>query len=147
MRRWCHLTASWILIALGFAHLGGHVAGSRQAPANDTEAQLMGLMSTYQFELPGVKRSMLELQSGFSLAFAVLPVVLGVTGLVAASTGRDNVRLLRAMTITYLGGLAILLGISLRYWFLVPTSFIALAFLFYVFSLAKKGIRDTPPPV
>ena len=134
-------TGAWISIVTAFVHLAGHVAGP-QAPANDTEAKLTELMTTYGFALPGApRRTMMEFFDGFSLTFSLF---LGLTGILALAIARSRgavPELYRFTAIALAGSYGILLGVSLRYFFLAPSVCIGLAFVAFAVSLlpARAG--------
>ena len=121
----------WAAIASALVHLVGHVAGP-QAPVNDTERQLATLATSYQYALPfGAMRSLMDLLNGFSLMLALQLAMMGVAGLVVAKRAHQDGPLMRAVARTFAVGGAILVVLSLRYFFLVPSmslSVVALCF-------------------
>jgi len=80
-RRLFKTGAVWLVIA-GLVH--SISLFNRSAPANDTEKQLLGLMSSCRFDLLGTSRSMAELLHGFSVAFVLAIIGVGVLDLVLA---------------------------------------------------------------
>ena len=115
----------------------GHASGT-QPPANETERQLLELMATYRFPFPGgTSRSLLELQSGFSLAFALLLATIGGTGLVVQKRAATDPAIVLAVARVFALSAAILLVISLTHFFIIPTMCIALvAVSFAIASVA-----------
>lgn len=128
-------TGAWISIVTAFAHLAGHVAGP-QAPRNETEARLTELMTTYGFSLPGApRRTMMEFFDGFSLTFSLFLALTGILALAIARSRGAVPELWRFTAIALAGSYGILLGISLRYFFLAPTVCLGLSFLAFAVSL------------
>lgn len=111
-----------------------------RTPANDTERQLFELMTNYKFNLVGTMRSMSELMSGFSAAFGL--AVLGF-GLLDIAVWSERARLLKKVALANSLWLAAMLVVSLHYFFLVPTSFLALALVIFVFAWWKLPASET----
>jgi hypothetical protein len=111
-----------------------------RTPANDTERQLFELMTNYKFNLVGTMRSMSELLSGFSAAFGL--AVLGF-GLLDIAVWSERARLLKKVALANSLWLAAMLVVSLHYFFLVPTSFLALALVIFVFAWWKLPASET----
>ena len=86
-------------------HLAGHIAGP-PAATNDTERQLLEVMTTYRFQFPGgAERTMMQMMNGFSLILSVLFAGLGAMGLVVAKRGQHDAQLMYAAARTFtLGG-------------------------------------------
>lgn len=103
----------------------------KRAPANDTERQLLGLMSAYKFNLLGSMRSMNNLIRGFSISFGLAAIGMGVLDLLLA---RERAGLLKRVALFNTLWLAAMTAVSLRYFFAAPTLFLAAALL--VFALA-----------
>jgi hypothetical protein len=134
---------AWTSIVTALAHLAGHVAGP-QAPQNETEAKLTELMTGYGFDLPGAPhRTMMQLLDGFSLAFSLFLALTGVLALAIAKHRSVAPVLFRFTAVALAGGYGILLGFSLKYFFLVPTLCIGLAFLAFALSLAPERPEST----
>lgn len=127
---------AWTSIVTSLVHLAGHVAGP-QAPRNETEARLTELMTGYAFALPGAPhRTMMEFFDGFSLTFSLFLALTGILAL-AIDRSRGAVPELHRFTAVALAGTyGILLGVSLKYFFLAPTICLGLAFLAFALSLA-----------
>lgn len=127
---------AWTSIVTALAHLAGHVAGP-QAPRNETEAKLTELMTGYGFTLPGAPhRTMMELFDGFSLTFTVFLALTGILALAIARSRGAVPELFRFTAVALAGCYGILLGISVKYFFLAPTVCLAIAFLAFTVSLA-----------
>jgi hypothetical protein len=115
-------------------HMVGHVSGP-QAAANDTERQLLDLMTTYALALPGVEgRTMMDLMNGFSLIFSVMLALSAGLGLIVLRRSDDLPQLLataRALAAAY----GVMLAISLTHFFIIPT--ICLAAIALCFAMAS----------
>lgn len=133
---------AWTSIATSFAHLAGHVSGP-QAPANDTEAKLTELMTGYGFALPGAPhRTMMEFFNGFSLTFSLFLALTGILALAVARHRSVAPLLFRFTAVALAGSYGILLGLSVKYFFLVPTLCLGVAFLAFVVSLAPEPLES-----
>lgn len=134
---------AWTSIVTSLAHLAGHVAGP-SAPQNETEAKLTELMTGYGFALPGAShRTMMEFFDGFSLTFTLFLALTGVLALAVARSRGAVPELYRFTAVALAGSYGILLGLSLKYFFLAPTLCIGIAFLAFAISLAPG--RDSAP--
>ena len=122
-----------ICLLCALAHLVGHLAGP-EPPRNDTEKQLMELLTTYEFEVPGGRRTLWQFMDGFSWTFAVLFLLLGSLPLAALRLRPDDGPLLRFLAGLLAATCALMLVVSLRYFFVAPTSFIGLACLAFAAS-------------
>jgi hypothetical protein len=104
------------------------------APANDTEKQLLDLMTNYKFDLMGSMRSMSDLVRGFSIAFMLGAFVLGALDLLLS---RERTGLLKRVALTNAIWLAAMTAISVRHFFIVPTSFLAVTLLIFALAWLK----------
>jgi len=123
------------LLLFGLAHLMGHLSSKDAPPQNERERQLKELMYGYKSNLMGTMRSQGEITDGFSLAISVFTMGAGLMGLTLARS-RDA-RLLSSVAMVHCGWVGITLGVSLRYWFLAPTSFLAVSFLCFLISMVR----------
>lgn len=134
--RWFR-TGSFVLIATCFIHLIGHF--SAKTPANDTERQLLDLMTGYTMQPVGV--TMMSLHSGFSLFFALFFLMTGELNLWLSRAYKENEGELKKVAVVNIIGLGIGTGISLNYFFFAPTLCIVAAFVCFTvsfFSLASS---------
>jgi hypothetical protein len=131
-------TGAVLLIVIAAVHSLSLIR--ERTPANDTERQLFELMTNYKFNLVGTMRSMSELLSGFSAAFGL--AVLGF-GLLDIAVWSERARLLKKVALANSLWLAAMLVVSLHYFFLVPTSFLALALVIFVFAWWKLPASET----
>jgi hypothetical protein len=127
----------YLLIALGLVHLLGHYGLATSAGDNATERQLLGLMRSYEQDMgAGFVRSVMDLLLGFSLTFSILPVGMGMGGLVVLRYGGGARDLLRAFSTVYAGIYGIMTVVAFRYWFLAPLLFLAAAFACFFGAVA-----------
>ena len=110
-------------------------------PANDTEKQLLDLMSSYTFNLMGSFRSMAGMLRGFSLSFMLAVLGFGVIDLMLS---RERAGLLKRMALINIIWLAAMTAVSLRYFFIVPTSFLAATLLIFILAWLKLPADGTP---
>jgi hypothetical protein len=123
----------YILIATCFLHLIGHF--QVPLPENDTEKQLLDLMATYQIDVGnGEAVTMQGLQKGFSLFFSLFFLWSGSLSLSLSHRLAEQKTLLKNISIINTISLGIGTGISLVYFFLIPTTCIALALLFFTIA-------------
>ena len=122
-------------IVTALLHLVGHVSGT-PPPSNETEAKLMDLAMNYKATLPGgAQRSLMDLQIGFSLSYALFLAMIGGAGLVVRRRASGDPLLMLAVARTFAGGGAVLLAISLTYFFIIPT--MCIAFVTVCFAIAS----------
>ena len=131
-------TGAVLLIVIAAVHSLSLIR--ERTPANDTERQLLELMTNYKFNLMGTMRSMSELMSGFSAAFGLAALGFGVLDIAVWS---ERARLLKKVALANSLWLAAMLVVSLHYFFLVPTSFLALALVVFVFAWWKLPASET----
>jgi hypothetical protein len=131
-------TGAVLLIVIAAVHSLSLIR--ERTPANDTERQLLELMTNYKFNLMGTMRSMSELMSGFSLAFGLAALGFGALDIAVWS---ERARLLKKVALANSLWLAAMLVVSLHYFFRVPTSFLALALVVFVFAWWKLPVSET----
>jgi|SRR5208283_2024889 len=130
-RRLFKIGAVWLLI-IGAIHSLSLV--KPQVPANDTERQILELMTSYKFNLMGSLRSMSELMRGFSVAFMLAPLGFGVLDVVLS---RERAGLLQRVALVQVIWLAAMTVVSLRYFFVLPLSFLVIALLIFALAWLK----------
>ena len=123
--------ALWLLI-LGAVHSTSLFI--KQVPANDTERQILDLMTSYRFNLSGSLRSMSDLMRGFSVAFMLAPLAFGVLDLVLS---RERAGLLKRVALVQIIWLVAMIVVALRYFFAVPLSFLVVALLIFALAWLK----------
>ena len=127
----------WVLIALGLVHSMGHYGLMNAKGDTEAETQLLSLMRGNRQDMGlGFVRSMFDLLAGFSLTFVVLPIGMGLLGLVLLAHERRAPGLLRQGSIVYAGVYGIMTGIALRYWFPAPLFFLGAVFLCFAAAVA-----------
>jgi hypothetical protein len=109
-------------------------------PANDTEKQLLDLMSSYKFDLAGSLRSMDNLLTGFSICFMLAALALGAFDLLLSG---ERASLLKRATLMNILWLAAMTAVSLRFFFIVPTSFLVATLLIFVLAWWKLPAGGT----
>src|SRR5271169_3761276 len=77
-RRLFHASAIWLLL-VGAVHSLSFI--KKQTPANETERQLLDLMSNYKFNALGSMRSMENFMTGFSICFMLTALAIGLLDL------------------------------------------------------------------
>lgn len=122
----------WVLILLAMVH--SLSLFRKQVPENETERRLLDLMANYKLNLMGSLRSMWDLMTGFSIAFAAAALCLGVLSLVLS---RERTALLKRVALTIAIWLAAMTAVSLHYFFAAPTSFLMVALLIFALAWLK----------
>jgi hypothetical protein len=127
-----------MLVLLGLVHslsLFGKPVG-----ANDTERQLLELMANYRFDLAGSPRTMAELMRGFSIAFMLAAIGLGVLDLLLSG---EPAPLLKRIALVNAIWLAAMTATSIRYFFVIPTTFLAVTLLIFAAAWLKLPREQT----
>jgi hypothetical protein len=132
------LTGAIWLLFLGAVHSLSFIM--KQMPHNETERQLLDLMSNYKFNVPGAMRSMDDFMTGFSISFML--AVLGF-GLLDLSLVKERTALLKRISLVNILWLVIMVGVALRYFFIVPTTFLSVALLIFVLARLKLPSEST----
>lgn len=96
---------------------------------NGTERQLLDLMNNYRFDMMGSLRNMAELLRGFSIAWSAASIGLGALDLVLSG---ERLGLLKRVALLNVLWMAVMTANSAMYFFIVPTSFLAVATLIFV---------------
>src|SRR6516165_5751769 len=130
-RRLFKTGAMW-LVLVGLVH--GISLLQKPAPVNDTERQLLDLMTGYKFNLLGSFRSMDNLLRGFSITFMLGALV---TGALALLLSGERAALLKRVALVNTIWLILVLAVSLHYFFIIPTSFLAVALLLFALAWLK----------
>jgi len=125
-------TGAVVLLLLGLVH--SLSLFEKQVPANDTERQLLDLMSNYKFNVMGSMRTMDNFLRGFSIAFMLGALALGLLDLVLCREWGVLLRRVALINALWLGAMT---AVSLRYFFVFPTSFLAAALLIFLAAWIK----------
>ena len=127
-----------MLVLLGVVH--SLSLFEKQVAANDTERQLMDLMSSYKFNVMGSMRSMDNFLRGFSISFMLGPLGFGALDLVLLG---ERVGLLKRVAMVNAIWLAVMTAVSMRYFFLAPTSFLFGTLAIFVLAWLKLPGPDS----
>jgi hypothetical protein len=130
--KWGRRLFTWgaiALVVMGLVH--SLSLFEKPIPINDTERQLADLMSSYRFNILGSMRTMDNFLRGFSISFMLSAIGLGALGLVLR---RERSVLLKRVALVNTLWLAAMTVISVRYFFAIPTAFLALALLMFELS-------------
>ncbi len=128
----------YTLIATCFLHLIGHFQVA--VPTNDTEKQLLELMANYKIDVGnGDTITMQGLQKGFSLFFSLFFLWSGSLSLFLSYQLREQKGLVKNISRINTISLSIGTGVSLAYFFLIPTVCITLALV--SFAIASFSIK------
>jgi hypothetical protein len=122
-------TGAVLLLLLGLVHSLSLIG--KPAPANDTERQLLDLMSNYKFNVMGSMRTMDNFLRGFSISFLLGALSIGALDLVLC---RERAGMLKRVALLNVVWLAAMTAVALRYFFILPTTFLVTALL--IFALA-----------
>jgi hypothetical protein len=123
--------AVWLLL-LGLIHSLSLLG--KQVAANDTERQLLDLMAHYKFNVMGSMRSMDNFLRGFSISFMLAALVMGALDLALC---RERAGLLKRVALVNVIWLAAQIAVAQHYFFIVPTSFLAVALLIFALAWLK----------
>ena len=125
-------TGAVALVIVGLVH--SLSLFQKQIPANETEKQLLDLMSNYKFNLMGSARSMADMLRGFSVCFMLAALGFGFFDLLLF---RERAGLLKRAALANIIWLAAMTAVSLHYFFIVPTSFLTTTLLIFVLAWLK----------
>jgi hypothetical protein len=134
-------TGAILLLLMGLVHSLSFI--NAPVPANETERQLLDLMSNYKFNLLGSMRSMNNLMTGFSISFMLAALGFGALDFVLR---REPSQLLKRVALVNTIWLALMTAVSLRYFFAAPTSFLAAALLIFLFATLTLPSTSTASP-
>jgi hypothetical protein len=107
---------------------------------NDSEKQLMELMTTYRFTVMGSVRTMNDFLRGFSISFGLASLGFGVLDF---TLRRERAALLKRVALVNVMWLAVMSGVSWHYFFAAPTSFLAATMLIFVLAWVKLPPAET----
>ena len=127
-----------MLVLLGLVHAISLF--EKLVPANDTEKQLLDLMTSYRFNLMGSSRSMNDLLRGFSISFMLAALGFGALDLVLSG---ERSGLLKRVALVNAIWLAAMTAISVHYFFVAPTAFLVVALLIFVLAWLKLPSKQT----
>jgi hypothetical protein len=107
---------------------------------NDSEKQLMELMTTYRFTVMGSLRTMNDFLRGFSISFGLAALGFGVLDF---TLRRERAALLKRVALVNVIWLAVMTGVAWHYFFAAPTSFLATTMLIFVLAWVKLPAAET----
>jgi hypothetical protein len=107
---------------------------------NESEKQLVELMTNYRFTIMGSVRTMNDFFQGFSIAFGL--ATLGFAALDFA-VSRERAQLLKRVALCNVLWLAALTAISWHYFFAVPASFLTVALIIFFLAWVKLPAAET----
>ena len=137
MSRKLFAAGCWVLVATGLVHLFGHYSLVTAQGDTEAEKQLLSLMRGNPQDMGlGFVRSMFDIVAGFSLTFVVLPIGMGLLGLLVLQHEGRAPGLLRQAATVDAGIFGVMTGVALRYWFPAPLLFLAVAFLCFAAAVA-----------
>jgi hypothetical protein len=144
MTRKLFAAGCWVLVATGLVHALGHYSLMNAQGDTEAERQLLAAMRGNPQDMGlGFVRTMFDIVAGFSLTFTVLPLGMGLVGLLVLRREAGAPGLLREVAIAYAGIYGIMTGVALRYWFPAPLLFLAAAFLCFAAAVATAPGRPS----
>jgi hypothetical protein len=126
------------LLILGLVHSLSLIRD--RVPTNDTERQLVSLMSSYKLDLVGSRRTVAAMLRGFSISFMLAALGFGLFDLLLL---RERAGLLRRAALANIIWLAAMTAVSVHYFFIIPTSFLAVTLLIFVLAWLKLPAEGT----
>jgi hypothetical protein len=127
-----------VLVLLGLVHAISLF--EKPVPANDTEKQLLDLMTNYKFNLMGSSRSMNDLLRGFSVSFMLAALAFGGLDLVLSG---ERSALLKGIALANVIWLAAMTAVSVHYFFAAPTSCLVVTLLIFLLAWFKLPAEGT----
>jgi hypothetical protein len=121
-----------LLIIIGMLHTLSLF--EKPVPANDTERQLFDLNANYKSNVMGSMRSMDDFFRGFSVAFLVAMIGLGVLDL---ALRKERAGLLKRVALVNAIWMAAMTAVSVHYFFAAPTSVLAAALVIFALAWVK----------
>lgn len=134
-KRFFKMGAAW-LVLLALVHAVSLI--QKPVATNETEKQLLDLMTNYKFQILGSPRSMYDFLRGFSIAFGLAALATGIFDLLVSGESSGLLKKVALLNVLWLAALS---GVSLRYFFLVPTAFLVIAML--IFAIAWANLPGT----
>ena len=107
---------------------------------NESEKQLVELMTNYRFTIMGSVRTMNDFFRGFSVSFGL--ATLGFAGLDFAVC-RERAQLLKRVALCNVLWLAAMTAISWHYFFAAPASFLTVALIIFFLAWLKLPAAET----
>jgi len=117
------------LIIIGLVH--SISLFTKLTPSNATEKQLIDLMDSYKFALPGTPRTISELFQGFSTCFMLAAFGFGLFDIALWS---ERAGLVKRAALVNVIWLAAMVAVALKYFFIVPIAFLVVAMLLFLLA-------------
>lgn len=139
MRHRWFMASCIVILFMGLAHLLAVNASPQPEPKSADEKTMLELMNRVDMELPLAKRTKAQVMTGFGWFFTLASVTMAGAGLrIAKQPGARRVAEIYAL------GLAAMLVNSIVHWFIIPTSFLAIALVLCGISLIPQRAREVP---
>ena len=132
--KWFRIGA-WFQIITGLIHLAGHFV----PPELDTDEknELLRLMNEVMFQLdPWYSRSLMNLFDAFSLFLTIMLLTLGLVNLTISK--HSSAEMIRRLSLINLGGMALMLSLSIVYAFSVPISLFGVLTALFAISFFRS---------
>ncbi len=135
--------ACYLLLITCISHLAGHfflvpqlqlVHNIVSIPQNETERELLRLMNEYHRPVGGASISMMDIQNGLSLCYALFFFWLGALNLLLYKPVRRNHRLLARVSFFNSFMLALGTGIAIIYFFWLPIASFAACMVMFMLA-------------
>ena len=125
-----------VLILTGLIKLSGQFL--EPEPKNEAERQLLELAKTTQIDIGnGTTITLHGTQMGFGLWFSLSLIWVGVVSLFLVKQSGENKALLRKIASLNASALLIGAGISLMYFFFIPTICLSLCLIFFAIAVIQ----------
>jgi hypothetical protein len=126
LANWLIRLGALILVLTGLAHAMGELSGPPQA-RNDTERQLLDLMTHYEFDIAGRTLTTGRIVSGYSWFMAATLVIIGVGAffMMRGAATHSAKRTVAGFLVTFSAAIFV---IAVIFWFIIPIAMIGLAF-------------------
>lgn len=133
------------LALAGVGHVGGHAMLMNDFSATGSAYAVGAAMRSTTFELAGIRRSLLDAMTGFSLCIVLFPIALAVV-LTLCARALESAHLSMPRTITWAAAAssAVATAIATVYLPAVAVAFLALAATAFAVSAVQQRARMSP---
>ena len=129
----CYLAVATALVHM----LGAHILAS--PPETDEHRRLFEMMESTALGLPGAPgHTMMDIQKGFSLTYALMLALTGGLGLIVARRGVQDPTLMLAVARALAGGYLVMTVLGFTNFFIVPTMFMAAVFVCFALASVRS---------
>jgi len=122
---------SYLLLITGVLHTIGQLQGLK--PQNETEKQLINLMTNYEMHIGSETVTMMGLFTGFDWFFTLLLFWTGALSLILSYKLKDHPAL-KTVSLLNAVGLALGLVLCIKFFFSIPTICVSLCFLSFALA-------------